>query len=630
MLTLRRLSIASLALVAIAAAIVVWRAPAWSVDLIARRLGAALGREVTVGSVRYALFPFRAEVRGLRVAGPEPSDPPFLEVPLIVAAPSLRPLWEQRLDLYELRVVGPQIRVRAFTEGGDDIPKLRLGGRRAAAEFRIRRLLIEGGELWVNHERVPLDLDLPSFEGRLARARPGSSAGASPLAPATRASARRRPCSLSTTMDVAFRDGIFSIESARLHGPRTDLVYRGQLHLVPRLRADLELSGALDLGIVDRHVLVTDFGLEGAAHFQGWARLEGSRVRLGGRLSGTDGKFDGIDVPRYTGDVGWDAQGVHLRKFAATFLDGTGVFDVDVPPAPSEVTLRATLSGVDAERLAAYVFDLGLARARSGGDRRRRAPLAARAHPRVDRHPGPGPGAERRRPHAAGRPRRVARPRGNAVRRRGHAADAGDRGASPGPHRGGRRRRSRGGCVEHRPAVERRPGGAGTAGAARGGRGAGRVERQRAVPGKVAGHARGADLPGALQRAAGGLPGRVVGPRGMDGRRGAGAPAHGAARGAARRRRAPARGMDGHRAARGADALDLRVVLSGWPAADLTRALAWDVDLQGPVTGDATLRGRRSAPVGVARFTSPRGKFSGVGYEALQRARRRCGNRPPR
>ncbi len=66
------------------------------------------------------------------------------------------------------------------------------------------------------------------------------------------------------------------------------------------------------------------------------------------------------------------------------------------------------------------------------------------------------------------------------------------------------------------------------------------------------------------------------------------------------------------------DALDLRVVLSGWPAADLTRALAWDVDLQGPVTGDATLQGRRSAPLGVARFTSPSGRFSGVGYEALQ------------
>jgi autotransporter translocation and assembly factor TamB len=66
------------------------------------------------------------------------------------------------------------------------------------------------------------------------------------------------------------------------------------------------------------------------------------------------------------------------------------------------------------------------------------------------------------------------------------------------------------------------------------------------------------------------------------------------------------------------DAMDLRVGLTGWPAADLTRALAWDVDLQGPVTGEAVLQGRRSAPVGSARFASPRGRFTGVAYESLQ------------
>ena len=66
------------------------------------------------------------------------------------------------------------------------------------------------------------------------------------------------------------------------------------------------------------------------------------------------------------------------------------------------------------------------------------------------------------------------------------------------------------------------------------------------------------------------------------------------------------------------DALDVRVALAGWPAPDLTRALAWDVDLEGPVTGDATLQGRRSAPLGSARFRSPSGRFSGVPFDDLQ------------
>jgi autotransporter translocation and assembly factor TamB len=66
------------------------------------------------------------------------------------------------------------------------------------------------------------------------------------------------------------------------------------------------------------------------------------------------------------------------------------------------------------------------------------------------------------------------------------------------------------------------------------------------------------------------------------------------------------------------DALDLRVGLTRWPAGDLVSALAWDVDLQGPVTGEAVLSGRRSAPAGTARFASPSGTFSGVRYEALE------------
>ena len=618
MLTLRRLSIATVTLVVLAAAVVAWRAPAWSADLIARRLGAALGREVTVVSVRYVLFPFRAEVRGLRVGGPGPSDPPFLELPLLVAAPSLRPLWEERLDLYELRVIHPQIRVRAFAEGGDDIPKLRLGGRRAAAEIRIRRLLIEGGELWVNHERVPLDLDLPSFEGRLAQGGPGLLGGRLAFGPGDARFGKAPPLPLSTTMDVTFRDGIFSIESARLHGPRTDLVYRGQLHLVPRLRADLELSGALDLGIVDRHVLVTDFALDGAAHFQGWARVEGSRVRLGGRLSGTDGKFDGIVVARYSGEVGWDAEGVHLRQFGASFLGGTGVFDVDVPPAPSEATLRAALSAVDAERLAAYVFDLGLPGLGAGatGDvalrwprGRIRALTGAVALDLAPSGDGRTPLGGRVAWHAREgtqfvdeatlrTPETEARLQGRIEM--GGAADLAVDASSTdlrssdvlGVH------------VREAlrvPGVE--PGGWSGSGAFQG-----KWRGTLAAPifqGRFSGQQVGflgvqwgrAEWTGSAEPERLRLEPLVV-----------------------RRDGAELRlegwmdtGLLGE-----TDALDLRVVLSGWPAADLTRALAWDVDLQGPVTGDATLHGRRSAPVGAARFQSPGGKFSGLRYEALQ------------
>jgi len=633
-LTLRRLSLATLVLLVPAAAFLTWRAPAWSEDLIARRLGVALGRNVTVDSVRYVLFPFRAEVRGLRVAGPSPKDPPFLEVPLIVAAPSLRPLWEQRLDLYELRVVRPQIRVRAFTEGGDDIPKLRLAGRSAAAEIRIRRLVVENGELWVNHERVPLDLDLPSFEGRLAQRGPGILGGRLAFGPGDARFGKAPPLPLSTTMDLVIRDGTVGIESARLRGPRTDLVYRGQLHFAPGLRAELELSGDLDLSIIDRHVIVTDFALKGAAHFQGWARIEGSRVRLGGRLSGIDGEFDGIEVPRYSGEVGWDATGVHLRKFSASFLDGTGVFDVDVPPSsPSspggtrtrppdggsrETSVRAALSGVDAERLAAYVFDLGLPGLGAGatGDVALRWPrgriraltgtLALDLAPRGDgRTPLGGRVAWHAREGTQFIDEAALRTPESEVLLKGRvdvgggtelAVEASSRDLQASDALGVRVR-------EALRVAGPEPGGWSGSGAFRG-----TWRGTLAVPifhGRFSGQQVGflgvqwgrAEWTGTSE------PERVR----MDSL-------------VVRREGAELRlegWMDTGLLGEG-DALDLRVALTGWPAADLTRALAWDVDLQGPVTGEAALQGRRSAPFGTARFHSPSGMFSGVRYESLE------------
>ena len=617
MSTLRRLSLLTLAAVAAAVAVVAWRAPQWSADLITRRVSAALGRPATVDSVRFALFPFRAEVRGLTVAGPRAGDPPFLEVPLVVAAPSLRPLAEGRLDLYELRVVGPRVRVRAFEGGGDDIPRPALG-RRGVAEVRVRRLVVEGGELWVNHQRVPLDLDLPSFEGRLVQAGPGVLGGRLAFGPGDARFGKAPPLSLATTMDLAVREGLVSIETARLHGPKTDLVYRGQLRLAPEIRADLELSGAIDLGVVDRHVLVTGLDLEGAGHFQGWARIEGREVRLGGRLSGTDGRFDGIDVSRYAGDVAWDASGVHLKRFSATFLGGSGVFDVDVPRAPASATLRAGLRGVDAERLAAYLFDIGQAGlgARASGSAELRWPrgrfreLSGTAtldlEPAQDaRTPLGGRVAWRAEAGAQFLDEATLRTPSAQVRlkgaiERGGASDldvlaaSGDLAA--GDALGVRVRRAL------RADAAEAVGWSGVGAFA--GKWRGTLERP-VFQGRFEGDRLGflgvdwghAEWTGTAE------PDRIRMDR-LVVRRDAG--------------ELRIEGWMDTGAAGEDDALDVRVAVSGWPAADFTRALGWDVDLEGPLSGTAALGGRRSAPVGEAAFTSPRGAFSGVAFDDLR------------
>jgi translocation and assembly module TamB len=76
----------------------------------------------------------------------------------------------------------------------------------------------------------------------------------------------------------------------------------------------------------------------------------------------------------------------------------------------------------------------------------------------------------------------------------------------------------------------------------------------------------------------------------------------------------------------GRDALEARVRLSDWPAEDVIEALAWDLDLQGPVSGDATVKGRRSRPEGSARVRSPQGRYYGIPYTEARVATEWSGN----
>jgi hypothetical protein len=66
--------------------------------------------------------------------------------------------------------------VHAYADGGDDIPSIG-GGEATGLELRVRRLVIENGEVELDHRRVPLTLDLPDFRGRLSAGAAGALAG---------------------------------------------------------------------------------------------------------------------------------------------------------------------------------------------------------------------------------------------------------------------------------------------------------------------------------------------------------------------------------------------------------------------------------------------------------------------
>jgi translocation and assembly module TamB len=58
------------------------------------------------------------------------------------------------------------------------------------------------------------------------------------------------------------------------------------------------------------------------------------------------------------------------------------------------------------------------------------------------------------------------------------------------------------------------------------------------------------------------------------------------------------------------DGVDLSLRLRDWPSEDIAKALGWELDLAGPVSGRARVEGRRSAPSGELEVTSPSARFT--------------------
>ncbi len=617
-MTLRRRSLLVLLLLGLGL-VFVRSLPLWSAGLLARGLSSFFQRPVTVERVRYTLWPFAVEVRGIRVSGRTPQDLPFLEVPRLVAVPALRPLWDRRAVFSRLRIERPVLRVRAFKGGGDDIPRLRPKRGGAPLEVRIGLLVIERGEVLLDHQRVPLELALPGFRGRLEEGSGRALSGRISFGPGQARFGSNPPLPVATEIDLQLAGTTIDVKSAHLVSQGTDLTYYGRLELAPQPQGDMFVSGSIDLGVLDQHVIRSGFGMKGAGRFAGSVALVGSRINLKGRLDGTQGEFDGVVLPRFGGEVAWDDGGVHVRRLDLAALSGTALLDVEIPPGPSSTArLSGRIEAMDAEALLQAVFDIG-----SAG-------LGSSATGELD----------------------LEWPRGRLAALSGVvAADLADRADGRTPLHGRFEWRAEDGVQWIERADLRTPATSVMLG--------GRIETDRRTALEVdltsSDLAAADDLGLRLRRALGNAdaqPLEVAGSGTFRGRwtgtlaepvyegrftgddvRYLGVPwgrAEWAGTSSANEVRSHSlvlrkgdaelwldgrleTGLPGER-----DGLDVAVRLRDWPAEDLSRALGWELDVAGPVSGRAQVTGRRSAPSGEVAITSPAARFARLPLKDLQ------------
>ena len=347
-----------------------WRSPDWGARLVEHALGGYFHRTVEVDRLGVQLIPFEIEVTGLRVAGATPDAPAFLEVPRVQVRPSLAPLRGNRLVLSRVKVEGPRLRIRAYPDppvgpGGDDIPKLGGGGGgggRRGLSVSIERLVIAGGEFVLNHERVPLDLDLPRFDGRLAGRPEGGVAGHVSFGPGALRFGGGPELPLGTEIDLVIHRGLLTVLGARITGEKTNLAYRGRLRLAGRPQGQFTLEGPVDLAVLERHIFRAGLGLGGTANWKGLLSVDGSRLRIEGRANGTGGAFRGMAVSRFASWLSYDGvSGLVMRDLDVDALGGSAFLALDVPPTKTgrPVHVRGPVLEVDGEAALGMLFGWG-------------------------------------------------------------------------------------------------------------------------------------------------------------------------------------------------------------------------------------------------------------------------------
>lgn len=632
----RKLVLVSLVLGA-TALYALWRAPSWGAHLVESTLSRQFKRPVSVARLGLRLATGELELRGLRVGGLTEDAPPFLEIDSVRVRPSVAPWRGNRIVLSRLRLDGMRLRIRAFPSpplgpGGDDIPKLGGGGGRGGLGVSIERLVIAGGEFILDHERVPLDLDLPEFRGRLLGRPEGGVAGHLSFAPGRLRMGSAPELELGTEIDVVVNRGVVDVQGARLFAENINLAYHGRIRMAGRPQGQLSLDGQVDLAVLERHVFRSGLGFAGSARWAGLLSIDGSRLRIEGRMQGDEGRFLGASIPRFKSWLSYDGtSGLVMRELDVATLGGAALLSVDVPPSATRrpVSIRGRVQDADSEGLLRMLFgwgELGIGTAASGEidvswpKGRTRSVSGRVAVTLAERADGRLPLAGRFDWRAEDGRQRYERlelaGRGIALRVSGEV-DAEDRARLELDVETDDLAASEAVLTRVRRALgsaEAQPAGLSGAGRFRG-RWGGTLEWP-VFEGRFQGRELGyadvswgeASWTGSFDTAAEALTSRPLQLR----KQGAEIDWEGRAE----------LGWLGQK-----DALAGRVRASGWPVEDVVRFMGWDVAATGLVSGVASLRGRRSDPEGEAQGTARAGRYYGVAYDEARLESRWQGGR---
>ncbi|HXT21089.1 MAG TPA: hypothetical protein VN923_10085, partial [Thermoanaerobaculia bacterium] len=335
------------------------------------RIEAYIGRDVTVGSLRYSLFPLWIELRDVSVAGPQPGDPPILTVRRVYLQAELRSLRQQMLRLQEVQAEGVVVYVDRFLDGSDNWPRARkrAGPSKKPWELDITSFTVSDGMLRFRDRALPMELEARHMRVALLGMGGTDLQGRGVAESVTVKLPRANPYTAAVAAKIAVhRDGMEIVE-ARASSLEATVSGRGLVRWRGDKRVDLKLNGSVAADLFQRLGYIED-------QVDGWFQVDGSVGWKPGvwgfrgqakaaRLRALDWELSGVEA-----SIAGDRNAVWADIDRASYAGGgvTGWVEVTLPhhggePRRGQRTARAAggddvrrtrlqlrLEGIDAER----------------------------------------------------------------------------------------------------------------------------------------------------------------------------------------------------------------------------------------------------------------------------------------
>ncbi|TNF72085.1 MAG: hypothetical protein EP299_10280, partial [Acidobacteria bacterium] len=315
-----------------------------------------LEREVVIDTFDFGLLPLWVEVTGARIGGPDPDDPPILEIERVFVEAELFGWRQPAVALRQVRVDSPLVRLDVFEEGGRNWPRFgkqpRAAPRRVPLQITIDYLAVEDGVFELDHEKIPLALTARAVQGFMSGG-PGLHIQGRVAAQEVEVTLpKARPFLGAVGLKVGVDPGKIEIAGGRVSGPDITAAIQGHAgwkddrEITVRVQAAGSTSFFRQIGYLEDQV-------EGPFTFEGGVVWRPKNVDIQGELRSPslrvlDRRVDDV-VLTATGTEKSFRLGLKNAIYGGGRLVGGVTFDDTTDQRTMEVDLA--LEGVDLERL---------------------------------------------------------------------------------------------------------------------------------------------------------------------------------------------------------------------------------------------------------------------------------------